>query len=434
MQEPFECYNISDIEAGLGLKRKHLIAISLLVGNDHDLNGVPGIGVDTALRFVQMFSEDEVLNRLQEVGNGETLLFQGGIESVGCIPNSVENSIKTKSLHCSCCGHPGTKRGHLKVACNYCSVNSNENCIQKMVGFKCECSSCDSDRKSKEQKKHENWQIKVCQKIAMEQSFPNNEIIELYLSHNHGNLFENGPLLWENPNIETLVDFLCYHQQWDPSYIRQKMLPMLSTIFLREMASNPTRDALLYGQYEFNSIQRVKVRCGHPFYVVKWKKAAHDMGSAMHMIPTKQVDLQQGESDVVAESSDLLDEPDVPQILVIDECWFLLTDENIELVRAAFPRKVEAFLKEKEMKELKSRRKKSASSFVGTQRSESPKSSGIQLSITEFYRSTKLPDQAKQAGDSTENSEKQSEGISKARRKGSSPNLSKSVRRRLLFD
>ena len=63
MQEPFECYNMSDIEAGLGLKRTHLIAIALLVGNDHDLNGVQGIGLDTALRFVKSFREDEVLIR-----------------------------------------------------------------------------------------------------------------------------------------------------------------------------------------------------------------------------------------------------------------------------------------------------------------------------------------------------------------------------------
>jgi flap endonuclease GEN len=54
---------MSDIEAGLGLKRKHLIAISLLVGNDHNLSGVQGIGLDTALRLVQAFNEDEILNR-----------------------------------------------------------------------------------------------------------------------------------------------------------------------------------------------------------------------------------------------------------------------------------------------------------------------------------------------------------------------------------
>lgn len=63
VQEPFECYNISDIEAGLGLKRRHLIAISLLVGNDYDLQGVPGIGVDSAVRLVRLFEEDEILQR-----------------------------------------------------------------------------------------------------------------------------------------------------------------------------------------------------------------------------------------------------------------------------------------------------------------------------------------------------------------------------------
>ena len=63
MQDPYECYNISDVEAGLGLRRKQLVAIALLVGNDHDLNGVPGFGVDTAVRFVQMFNEDEILDR-----------------------------------------------------------------------------------------------------------------------------------------------------------------------------------------------------------------------------------------------------------------------------------------------------------------------------------------------------------------------------------
>ncbi|XP_039016624.1 flap endonuclease GEN-like 1 [Hibiscus syriacus] len=62
-KEPFECYNISDIEAGLGLKRKHLIAISLLFGNDHDLNGVQGIGLNKALRFVREFSEDEIFDK-----------------------------------------------------------------------------------------------------------------------------------------------------------------------------------------------------------------------------------------------------------------------------------------------------------------------------------------------------------------------------------
>lgn len=43
------------------------------------------------------------------------------------------------------------------------------------------------DQKEKEQQKHENWQIKVCNKIAMESDFPNDDIIEMYLCNNHGN-------------------------------------------------------------------------------------------------------------------------------------------------------------------------------------------------------------------------------------------------------
>lgn len=54
---------MSDIEAGLGLKRRHLIAISLLVGNDFDSGGVLGIGLDKALRIVRAFSDDEILQR-----------------------------------------------------------------------------------------------------------------------------------------------------------------------------------------------------------------------------------------------------------------------------------------------------------------------------------------------------------------------------------
>lgn len=38
------------------------------------------------------------------------------------------------------------------------------------------------DNKEKEQKRNENWQIKVCRMITSEQNFPNNEITEMYLN------------------------------------------------------------------------------------------------------------------------------------------------------------------------------------------------------------------------------------------------------------
>ncbi|GFY90306.1 5'-3' exonuclease family protein [Actinidia rufa] len=287
-QEPFECYNISHVEAGIGLKRRHLIAISLLVGNDHDLNGVQGIGIDTALRFVKCFSEDEILTRLSEIGRGNTLPFQYLGDSV---PSSHKNSPKKKIPHCSLCGHPGSKKVHLKLACDNCSSSTRDGCMQKPAGFKCNCSSCDLDRLSKEQKKNENWQIKVCQKIAMEQNFPNAEIVEMYLSNNNGDFSGGGPnLAWKGPQTEML-----------------------------------------------------------------------------------------------------------------------------------------------ELKEMKSKRKKSGLEAGGTPlNSESPTTRSVQLSIKEFYRSSKVLTQAKMGENLAESSEN-SIGSLKGKQKTSSPTLSKSVRRRLLF-
>lgn len=145
-------------------------------------------------------------------------------------------------------------------------------------------------------------------------------------------------LCWEAPNVDVLVDFLNYHQKWEPSYTRQRILPMLSTNFLREMASNPT-DKLLHEQFVFDSIHRVKIKFGHQLYVVKWKKATPAAGNSTYTII----------SEDSAECIHIIDEPDITEIQFSssDGCSFMLTDEDMELVRAAFPEKVNQFLREK---------------------------------------------------------------------------------------
>lgn len=158
----------------------------------------------------------------------------------------------------------------------------------------------------------------------------------------------DGPSIsWESPKTEMVVDFLVFHLLWEPSYIRQRILLMLSTIYLREMAINPVK-TLLYGQYEFHSIQRVKTRYGHQSYVVKWKKAAPACatGNVMYAVPVEDSESPQ-ECMEVNESIDLLDESNSLQIYVDDGCWFLLTDENMDLVHSAFPGEVDIFLQEK---------------------------------------------------------------------------------------
>lgn len=59
------------------------------------------------------------------------------------VHNLEENITKTRFSHCSLCGHPGTKRSHLKDSCERCSSNASKGCVQKPIGFRCDCSSCD---------------------------------------------------------------------------------------------------------------------------------------------------------------------------------------------------------------------------------------------------------------------------------------------------
>ncbi|CAN6218438.1 unnamed protein product [Urochloa humidicola] len=445
-KEPFECYNIADIEAGLGLKRKQMVAMALLIGSDHDLHGVPGFGLETALRFVQLFDEDEILDKLHEIGRG-VYPFLEGMDNprIDDLPSSSTKSSIVKSPHCSHCGHPGSKKNHSKVGCNYCLVDALENCVEKPTGFKCECPGCEKVRDLKEQRKHENWQIKVCKRITAETNFPNEDIIKLYLSDNNLDKEKGVPLLsWNKPDVDALVDFLTYSQNWEPSYIRQRMLPMLSTIYLREVASSPSTPLLLCDQYEFDSIQRIKIRYGHPYYLVKWKRGARGMNSNISSkkpvmegeTSSEVVVLDEDDEDdtVVCESSELLDEPDVPQVLTGDGCCFLLTDEDIQLVSAAFPNETARFQEEQRLKEAKSRSRKSKSSASSSfETPKGPRPSGVQLSITEFYRSKKglnIDSRKKPAGEG----QAAKEGSRKASERDLNKSLPKSVRRRILFD
>jgi len=121
---------------------------------------------------------------------------------------------------------------------------------------------------------------------------------------------------------------------------------MLSTIYLREMAAKPEK-TMLYGQYVFDSIQRVKIRYGHQSYVIRWRKVTSTAGSIVRTTSVEESDKPQEEIVEIDEFIDHLDEDSAPQIHTDDECCFLLTDENMELIRGAFPEEVERFWHEK---------------------------------------------------------------------------------------
>lgn len=88
-----------------------------------------------------------------------------------------------------------------------------------------------------------------------------------------------------------------------------------------------------------------------------------------------------------------------------------------------------------EQKESKRRKTSSLRSEDSNAKSESPKPKGVQLSIKEYYRSAKMQAEEK-PGDLLKTSASQDDEKSKGKRDdtSSSSNLTKSARRRLLFD
>ncbi|KAL9234429.1 hypothetical protein vseg_009301 [Gypsophila vaccaria] len=429
-KEPVECYQMEDIELGLGLRRKHLIALALLVGTDHNLSGVPGIGMETALRLVKTFSEDEVIQRLHEIGSGAILPFDVDIDSPGkCGGISNESSPRLKTRHCSLCGHPGSKTAHNKVPCEYCHSSTGMNCSKKSPSFKCECSACDWKQKEKVYRKTETWRLRVCKKIE-ECRFSSNEIAELYLRNEVVDGFKPC-LLWNRPSLDMLVDFSAYYLHWEPFYVRQRIFPMLTTIFLREKALN-SDETLLDGQYEFDSIQRLKVRCGHQLYEVRWRKSTSPMGNVEHSVSSEKSSVGsvlQCEEIHTDDSHLFSDELDVPQLHSDGGCCFMSTYENLELVQNAFPADAGSFLHQKEVKESKKR--KSRYSDVTCEVSPGSNITGTQKEITDYFRSSKPLDKAKKFQDLVIGSET---SRLRGKTKVSSETLPKSVRRRLLFD
>lgn len=156
-------------------------------------------------------------------------------------------------------------------------------------------------------------------------------------------------LSWKNLQIDALVDFLAYYLNWKPCYARQCILPILSTIFLREKASDPKDDMLLFGQYKFHSIHREKVRYKFACYVVKWKRDMPNLPVSAENGPFEESDaLPIVETSVTnGLHPSLDDEPDIPEVLIEEGCSFLLSEENTILVESAFPNEVSRYLREK---------------------------------------------------------------------------------------
>lgn len=105
---PFERYCIKDIERTLSLNQRDLIALGLLLGCDYCPKGVPGVGTSQAVKLISSFHGEDTLNVFK--------IWR----KTGCSISVCE--IIKKEVHCSTCGHEGSKKDHRLKSCNTCGV------------------------------------------------------------------------------------------------------------------------------------------------------------------------------------------------------------------------------------------------------------------------------------------------------------------------
>ncbi|KAL2635328.1 hypothetical protein R1flu_006807 [Riccia fluitans] len=339
-----ELYRAVDLEMSMGLRRKHLVALALLVGCDYSPEGVPGVGCTSALRLLKCFVESEILDRLRAWGRGE-LSVQDEVE-VEAVDNAAGNL--SSVTHCSKCGHPGNKKEHTNSGCRECISSSTDvcdltDCTPKHKDFRCSCPFCLQKAKKKREKRSNEWWAKICHKISTTPGFPDEEIISLFLTSEIATGEDissySSVIKWRVPSVEQLEIFLQNQLFWEPIYVRQKILPLFTHFYLTELAAMPTSaptcnsKPLLLGAYAPLCIQRIKIEQGEPLYRLTWKSMKEGMdGQQWFGLKGESKRRRTGE----VAGNDLEEvEPVEGEAEENGSCF--TTDENMEVVKAACP-------------------------------------------------------------------------------------------------
>ncbi len=171
---------------------------------------------------------------------------------------------------------------------------------------------------------------------------------------------------WHTPNLEGLEKFLALHLYWEPHYVRQRVLPLLSHTCLKAMALREgseqrpsaveSTEEMINGLFTPHSIERIKVDHFKPYYMLRWQcLAGHPSDDEWLGVGRK--NSQSFKRDELEQEQVGLDDDANACTINVEtgdlggQCVFT-TNENMELVKEACPKLVEAFLQDQVRKKL----------------------------------------------------------------------------------
>ncbi|XP_017862030.1 PREDICTED: flap endonuclease GEN [Drosophila arizonae] len=294
-----DIYDMQEICNHMDFGQNKVIVMALLCGCDYCPDGIGGIGKDGVLKLFNKYKESDILDRLRN-WRAETDKY-----------NALELRVDDKSI-CSNCGHIGRTQSHTKSGCGVC--RTHRGCDESLW---------------KEQRLSIKAELTLRKKALLDVDFPNEEIISEFLTQPAK--LPNLVLDWRQPNIVKFIKQIGHLLQWPEIYCFQKFFPLLT----RWQVQQPNEALALVQPQEIIKKRTVK---GIASLELRWEDTR---GCFKGLIPYDQIEEFK------------LDHPKG-----VEELYY--TVEPLDMLQAAYPDMVAAFIKSKEKppKKTATRKKK----------------------------------------------------------------------------
>ncbi|XP_075528581.1 XPG-like endonuclease isoform X1 [Dermacentor variabilis] len=240
-------YKIEDIETKLGLDRRKLVALAVLVGCDY-FDGVRSVGKETALKLLDKFGDTDSLERLRDWTRDSKYSDLQEVLDRNC----------KKRQHCGNCQHPGTQKLHHAHGCIMCSTDAA--CVKTVV------SNCTCEWHKAEAVKSQ-WRTELdVRKKALDQydTFPPENVISEFLTDRDD--IPGVDSCWQFPSAKKFEDFMYDKLSWGPAESREKLFPLLTRCHLERGGSSCEEVVTLKPV----KIVKERVRKNADFYEVEW--------------------------------------------------------------------------------------------------------------------------------------------------------------------
>lgn len=167
-----DVYDLKKVPDNMRFGRNKIVALALLCGCDYN-DGVFGVGKDSVVKFLERFSDGDVLERLRQWRRD------------GEVFERLEREVSNKNM-CTSCGHFGKLQGHTRNGCGDCGM-------QKGCDF----------TKYREQRLAIKNELNMRNKALAIADFPSEELINEFLVRKDNVAALD--LKWKRPDILNFV-------------------------------------------------------------------------------------------------------------------------------------------------------------------------------------------------------------------------------------